>query len=294
MKKSPKGRKVIYGQNFLVNRETARSIVDSCNFSAEDDVLEIGPGEGALTKFIAGNTKTFTALEIDSFYYELIKGKFDLNKYPGVNILNEDALKFNYNALSAGLSSKIRIISNLPYEISGPVIEKFIKEKDAFADLTLMFQKEFAERLYSRENDSGRGALSVIAELNFDIVKILDADKSDFSPAPKVDSTVLRLTPRYHTDESFAWAAGDPFFGYFVHQIFKLRRKKLRNSIYASFFGVPPDVKEKIFSGLNIDLNKRPQELTVEEFIKAAKQYDGYLKAAEKKSNNALTGRREP
>ncbi len=289
-----KKNKVVFGQNFLTNKDIAADIVDSCNFSAADDVLEIGPGEGVLTGLIAGRVKTFTIIEIDSFYYNLIKGK--LNKFnkiglnesnvPAVDVVNEDALKFDYAALSKSLSSKIRVISNLPYEISGPVIDKFIKEKDAFSDLTLMFQKEFAERLYSKENDSGRGALSVIAGLNFEIIKLFDVGKSNFNPSPKVDSTVLRLTPKYFEDADYVWAAGSQFFNYFVHQLFKLRRKKLKNSIYASFFGVPPDVKEKIFSSLNIDLDKRPQELTSDEFIRAGRQYDDYLKAAEKKYNN--------
>ena len=280
-----KKNKVVLGQNFLTNKDIAADIVNSCNFSAADDVVEIGPGEGVLTGLIAGRVKTFTIIEIDPFYYNLTKGKF--NKInPAPNFVNEDALKFDYAALSKNLSSKIRVISNLPYEISGPVIDKFIKEKDAFSDLTVMFQKEFAERLYSKENDSGRGALSVIAGLNFEIIKLFDVGKSNFNPAPKVDSTVLRLTPRYFEDADYIWAAGSQFFNYFVHQLFKLRRKKLKNSIYASFFGVPPDVKEKIFSSLNIDLNKRPQELTSDEFIKAGRQYDDYLKAAEKKYNN--------
>ena len=280
-----KKNKVVFGQNFLANKDIAADIVDSCNFSAADDVVEIGPGEGVLTGLIAGRVKTFTIIEIDPFYYNLTKGKF--NKInPAPNFVNGDALKFDYAALSKNLSSKIRVISNLPYEISGPVIDKFIKEKYAFSDLTLMFQKEFAERLYSKENDSGRGALSVIAGLNFEIIKLLDVGKSNFNPAPKVDSAVLRLTPKYFEDADYIWAAGSQFFNYFVHQLFKLRRKKLKNSIYASFFGVPPDVKEKIFSSLNIDLNKRPQELTSDEFIKAGRQYDDYLKAAEKKYNN--------
>jgi 16S rRNA (adenine1518-N6/adenine1519-N6)-dimethyltransferase len=281
-----KKNKVVFGQNFLTNKDIARDIVDSCNFSAADNVVEIGPGEGVLTEFIAGNVKTFTVIEIDPFYYNLIKGKFEKTGNPGFNVVNEDALKFDYAALSKNLSSKVRVISNLPYEISGPVIDKFIKEKDAFSDLTLMFQREFAERLYSKENDSARGALSVIAGLNFEIVKLFGVGKSNFNPAPKVDSTVLKLTPKYFGDADYLWAADSQFFNYFVHQIFKLRRKKLKNSIYASFFGVPPDVKEKIFADLNVDLNKRPQELTTDEFIKAGKQYDDYLKAAEKKYNN--------
>ena len=269
--------KVVFGQNFLTNKEIAVDIVDSCNFSAADDVVEIGPGEGVLTGLIAGRVKTFTVIEIDPFYYNLTKEKF--NKFnPAPNFVNEDALKFDYAVLSKSLSSKIRVISNLPYEISGPVIDKFIKEKDAFSDLTLMFQKEFAERLYSKENDSGRGALSVIAGLNFEITKLFDVGKSNFNPAPKVDSTVLRLTPKYFEDTDYVWAAGSQFFNYFVHQLFKLRRKKLKNSIYASFFGVPPDVKEHIFvEKACIDLNKRPQELTTAELVASGREYDKYL-----------------
>ena len=295
-----KKNKVVLGQNFLTDKEIAKNIVDSCNFSESDDVVEIGPGEGILTELIAGRVKSFTVIEIDSFYYNLIKGKFSFsgkltaNKIETVDIqygsffkiVNEDALKFDYNSLGKTLNSKLRVISNLPYEISSPIIDKFIKYKDVFCDFTLMFQKEFAERLYALENDSQRGALSVIAGLNFNIKKLFEVGKSNFNPVPKVDSTVLRLIPMYFKDEDYSWASSSQFFNYFVHQIFKLRRKKLKNSIYASFFGIPPDVKEKIFSGLNIDLNKRPQELTTEELIKAGKFYDLYLKEAENKYSN--------
>lgn len=281
MGKSAKGRKVAYGQNFLINKDIARDIVESCNFTADDHVIEIGPGKGALTGLIAGKTRTYTILEIDDFYFNLIKGRFNLNKFNGINVLNEDALKFDYTGLSRTLSSKIRVISNLPYEISSPIIEKFTKEKHVFSDLTLMFQKEFAKRLYAEENDSERGALSVVSDIHFKIAKLFDVDKSNFNPVPRVDSTVLRITPAYRTDDDYIWAADSVFFSYFVHQIFKLRRKKLKNSIYASFFSVPADIKESIFADLNIDLDKRPQELTTTEFIKAARKYDDYLKAVE-------------
>lgn len=287
MGQSAKGRKVVFGQNFLINIDIARNIVESCNLSIDDNVIEIGPGDGILTGLIAGKTKTFTVIEIDSFYFNFIKGKLDLNKFCGINILNEDALKFDYHGLSGGLASKVKVISNLPYEISSPIIEKFIREKDAFSDLTLMFQKEFAKRLYAKDNDSERGALSVVMDINFEIVKLLDVGKSNFNPVPKVDSAVLRLIPKKHTDDNFIWAANSSFFSYFVHQIFKQRRKKLRNSIFASFFGIPPDIKEEIFASLNIDLNRRPQELTTPEFIKAAKKYDDYLKSAELRYGNA-------
>ena len=299
MGKEPKRNKVVFGQNFLTNKEIARDIVDSCNFSESDDVIEIGPGEGILTELIFGRVNNFTVIEIDSFYYNFIKGKsIGFDKVKGgrdgnensrfLKIVNEDALKFDYHSLSKTLNSKLRVISNLPYEISSPIIDKFIKYKDVFCDLTLMFQKEFAERLYSQENDSQRGALSVIAGLNFDITRLFEVGKVNFNPVPKVDSTVLRLVPRYFNDEDYNWAASSQFFNYFVHQIFKLRRKKLKNSIYATFFGIPPDVKEKIFSDLNIDLNKRPQELTTEELIKTGKSYDLYLKEAENKYNNIM------
>ncbi|HEC25364.1 MAG TPA: ribosomal RNA small subunit methyltransferase A [bacterium] len=277
-------RKAVLGQNFLINKKIARNIIDICNFSAEDDVLEIGPGEGILTELIIGNTKTFTMIEIDPFYFNFIKGKFHISdsinntKHNGINIVNEDALKYDYRGLSFKLSPKIRVVSNLPYEISSPIMDRFIREKEVIADLTLMFQKEFAGRLCAKENDSQRGALSVIMDINFEITKLLDVDKSNFNPAPKVDSTVLRLNPRYHADKDFIWAANTPFFSHFVHQTFKCRRKKLKNSIYASFFEMPPDIKNKIFTELNIDLNKRPQELTTVEFINAAKGYDDYLK----------------
>lgn len=279
-KQKNKKSKTILGQNFLINREIALEIVDSCNLSANDSAVEIGVGEGILTSLIAKKVKNLTLIEIDPFYCNFIAGKLGVKD--NIEILNIDALKYNYPELKNRLNSKLRVISNLPYEISSPIIDKFIKEKDAFVDFTLMFQKEFADRLSANSNDSARGALSVIAEINFNIEKLFDVKKHNFSPAPDVDSAVLRLIPRSveNFDEGSKWAVGEGslFFNYFVHQIFKLRRKKMKNSIYASFFGIPADIKEQIFTNdAGVDLNKRPQELTAAEFIIAAKKYDEYL-----------------
>lgn len=287
MKNKQKEKKPVLGQNFLVNKEIAGGIVDSCNFSAKDAVVEIGPGRGILTDLIAKKAGDLTVLEIDPFYFNLIKGKYTGKENLNGNnikleIFNVDALKFDYRELSGLKGTKLRVISNLPYEISSPIIDRFINDKDVFSDLTLMFQKEFANRLCAAAGDAGRGALSVIAEINFNIERLFDVGRENFNPVPEVDSTVLRLVPRvlYDVDGCLEWAAGSgsKFFNYFVHQIFKLRRKKLRNSIYASFFGIPPDVKEKIFTEENgIDLNKRPQELTTAELVMTGKKYDEYL-----------------
>jgi 16S rRNA (adenine1518-N6/adenine1519-N6)-dimethyltransferase len=271
-----KTEKVKYGQNFLINTEIAKKIVESCNFSINDNVVEIGSGEGILTELIAGKTKSFTIIEIDSFYISYMKGRLSLNKdlsieedRNAINFVNVDALKFDYIDLAKSLNSKLRVISNLPYEISSPIIEKFTKEKDAFSDFTLMFQKEFAKRLLAKPGGSERSALSVIIEANFEVKFLFDVDKFNFSPVPKVDSTVLKLTP--------VNVVLSPFFNYFVHQIFRFRRKMLKNSIYGSFFGIPPDIKEKMFMDCGIDLNNRPQELSLLQFIKLAKKYKDYL-----------------
>jgi 16S rRNA (adenine1518-N6/adenine1519-N6)-dimethyltransferase len=284
--------KVKFGQNFLINKEIAEKIVDSCNFTKDDNVVEIGPGEGVLTNLIVNKVKTLTIIEIDPFYLSYVEGKLYSNKKiadelknkSNLKFINIDALKFDFTEYSKGIDSKIRLISNLPYEISSPIMEKFNKEKDAFKDFTLMFQKEFAGRLLAKSDESARSAFSVIVEANFETELLFDVFKENFYPMPKVDSSVMRMTPldlnkfkdlKY--SEDIKWAASSPYFSYLVHQLFKLRRKKLKNSIYASFQGIPPDVKAKMYEDSNIDLNKRPQSLTLEEFIKIAIKYRDYL-----------------
>lgn len=277
--------KVKYGQNFLINTEIAKNIVESCNFSINDNVVEIGSGEGILTELIAGKIKSLTIIEIDSFYISYMKGRLSLNKdlsiedRKDVNFVNIDALEFDYIDLAKSLNSKVRVISNLPYEISSPIMEKFIKEKEAFSDFTLMFQKEFAKRLLAKPGGSERSALSVIIEANFKVAFLFDVDKLNFNPVPKVDSTVLKLAPVnfINLGSDFKQVVASPFFNYFVHQIFKFRRKMLKNSIYGSFFGIPPDIKEKMFKDCGIDLNDRPQSLSLLQFIRLAKKYKDYL-----------------
>ncbi|RZD19162.1 MAG: ribosomal RNA small subunit methyltransferase A [Candidatus Acididesulfobacter diazotrophicus] len=282
-------KKVKFGQNFLINKEIAKNIVKSCNFTENDNVVEIGPGEGILTDLLADKVKTLTIIEIDPFYLSYVEGKLFLNnnklkKNDTAKFVNMDVLQFNFIELSKTLNSKLRLISNLPYEISSPIMAKFIKEKEAFLDFTLMFQKEFAERLLAQSDESARSAFSVIAEANFEIELLFNVFKENFNPQPKIDSSVIRMTPldlnkfedlKY--SENIKWAANSPYFSYLVHQLFKLRRKKLRNSIYASFQGIPPDIKVKMYEDSNIDLDKRPQSLTLNEFIKIAIKYKDYL-----------------
>ncbi|MCL4546120.1 MAG: 16S rRNA (adenine(1518)-N(6)/adenine(1519)-N(6))-dimethyltransferase RsmA [Deltaproteobacteria bacterium] len=282
-------KKVKFGQNFLINKEIAKNIVKSCNFTENDNVVEIGPGEGILTDLLADKVKTLTIIEIDPFYLSYVEGKLFLNnnklkKNDTAKLINIDVLQFNFIELSNTLNSKLRLISNLPYEISSPIMAKFIKEKEAFSDFTLMFQKEFAERLLAKSDESARSAFSVIVEANFEIELLFNVFKENFNPQPKIDSSVIKMTPldinkfedlKY--SENIKWAANSPYFSYFVHQLFKLRRKKLRNSIYASFQGIPPDIKVKMYEDSNIDLDKRPQSLTLNEFIKIAIKYKDYL-----------------
>ncbi|MHB1680527.1 MAG: 16S rRNA (adenine(1518)-N(6)/adenine(1519)-N(6))-dimethyltransferase RsmA [bacterium] len=282
-------KKVKFGQNFLINKEIAKKIVESCNFTESDNVVEIGPGEGILTDLLADKVKTLTIIEIDPFYLSYVEGKLFLNnnklkKNDTAKLINTDALKFNFIELSNTLNSKLRLISNLPYEISSPIMEKFTKEKEAFSDFTLMFQKEFAGRLLAKSDESARSAFSVVVEANFEIELLFNVFKENFNPQPKIDSSVIRMAPLdfnkfedLKDSENIKWAANSPYFSYLVHQLFKLRRKKLRNSIYASFQGIPPDIKEKMYEDSNIDLDKRPQSLTLDEFIKIAIKYKNYL-----------------
>ena len=179
-----------FGQNFLVNNNIIDKIINASNINRESEILEVGPGNGALTKrIIMKKPKKFIAIEIDkSLEAQLNKEFINCNNY---ELIFLDALKFKEHE---NFSNNFTIISNLPYNISLALLTKWIYQlsNNPHADqMILMFQKEVAERILARHNSKKFGRISVLCSAFFEIKKVTDVDKNDFFPIPKVKSTVL-------------------------------------------------------------------------------------------------------
>jgi 16S rRNA (adenine1518-N6/adenine1519-N6)-dimethyltransferase len=243
------------GQNFLFDPTILRKIVEVPGISSEDTVVEIGPGPGRLTRILAEKAKRVIAIELDRELYDRLR--IDFAGYKNVELVHKNALKYPYEELP-----EFRVVSNIPYYITTPLIFKLFEYKKNLKSITLTIQKEVAERIVAKPDSKDYGVLSImvqyqaIPELKFMI------PKGAFSPVPKVDSAVVYFEMR----ESPAVIVKDErLFFRVVKTAFTQRRKTLANSL-KPLFG---DIKDKIIAA-GIDPMRRPGTLSIEEFARLA------------------------
>ncbi|MBY0500584.1 MAG: 16S rRNA (adenine(1518)-N(6)/adenine(1519)-N(6))-dimethyltransferase RsmA [Alphaproteobacteria bacterium] len=249
------------GQNFLSDPHILGRIVDGAAPLENRTVIEVGPGPGGLTREILKHScKEIVLIEQDDRclpYLEplsiFFKGKFSL--------LHTDALKISLHTLG---NPPRKIIANLPYNISVPLLLQCLRQMDDFESLTLMFQKEVADRLLASPDTSDYGRLSVMCQWKANIKKLFDLPPGAFIPAPKVRSTVVHLTPR-HPREEISWNALENM----TKAAFSQRRKMLRSSL-KSILDNPLDLLEK--TGIHSEL--RAENLTVQDFCSLARAWE--------------------
>jgi len=251
-----------FGQNFLVNQTVVKKIIEASNINSNDDILEIGPGDGVLTKeIIKKKPNTFIAVEIDRSLMSTLQVLFN-KKNNNYELILADALKFDE---SSKFSNNFKIISNLPYNISLPLLIKWIDQlkKIPFANkMILMFQKEVAERILANKDSKKYGRISILCSSFYDIKKIVDVDKKDFFPIPKVNSTVLSFDPLKKSKISID---NLEFLKKISFELFNNRRKKLKKKIQSLFS------HEIIkFNRLDKLYDLRAENLTVDIFCKLA------------------------
>lgn len=243
------------GQNFLRDENIARKIVGSLTLTPDDVLLEIGPGEGALTKYLVHHVRDLIVVDIDERVVAALKEMFPKDE---VEILHRDFLDVDFAGILAGRQAKrLRIIGNIPYNITSHILFHILDNRSWIADATLMMQKEVARRLVAAPKTKDYGILAVFSQLFADVEVLFDVSPQCFSPVPKVTSSVVRLRilerPRF--------AMGDEhFFRTMIRSIFGKRRKTLRNSLGYFVDPVPP-------LPLQFDLSKRPEELSIEELV---------------------------
>ena len=240
-----------WGQNFLVDRNLLEKIVRTIDPKKSDSILEIGPGEGALTELIYPIVKEMVAIEIDPMLIEHLKNRESLK---GLNIVHGDVLLQDIENLP--VKNLVRVIGNIPYNITSPIIFWLIEQLHFWDDAFIMMQKEVAERLSAVAGTKAYGRFTVVtgAYLNMEYCFTIPPDV--FIPKPKVDSAIIRFTKKENpliSDEKYMR------FNKLVSAAFSQRRKMLRNTLKG--WDIHPDLQEQI------NFNRRPETLTIEEFV---------------------------
>ncbi|WP_435115683.1 16S rRNA (adenine(1518)-N(6)/adenine(1519)-N(6))-dimethyltransferase RsmA [Candidatus Pelagibacter bacterium nBUS_49] len=249
------------GQNFLIDKNIIDKITNTVSIEG-NEVLEVGPGTGNLTReILKNNPRKVYLIEKDTFLSKNLEEISDER----VKIFNDDILKFDENLLS---KNKIIVFGNLPYNISTEILSTWItklKNDCWFSDLILMFQKEVADRIIAQYNSSHYGRLSILANWRLNINKICDVSPESFSPRPKIQSTLIHFTPK----KKFA-EIKDPLNLEKITRIFFSHRRKMLKKPFNQIFNGNNDLLNK----LNIDLNLRPQNLDFDTYYKLTIEYE--------------------
>jgi 16S rRNA (adenine1518-N6/adenine1519-N6)-dimethyltransferase len=238
-----------FGQNFLKDENLLKKIVTSANIKGEK-VIEIGPGMGALTKYIVKDVSFLYAYEVDTTLKDHLSKLF--HNQDNMKIIYEDFLEADLSIYQGDVS----VIGNIPYNITSPIIFKLIGT-DAVKKIVIMIQKEVGERIIATPNTKAYNALSVILQTNYDIKKIVDVHKKMFYPVPKVDSVVIQMIKKADLDERFQT---------FVKACFKQKRKTLANNLLEALISD----KERVYNvlkTLNYTNDVRAEAIKQSDFV---------------------------
>jgi 16S rRNA (adenine1518-N6/adenine1519-N6)-dimethyltransferase len=242
-----------FGQHFLVDRHYIERIVAALDPQPDDNVVEIGPGLGALTGPLLDRVKHLTVIEIDRDLASRLASEYPAER---LTLRTADALEFDF----ASLGSDLRVIGNLPYYISSPLLFHLAKYEAVLRDVTVMLQKEVVERMAAGPATSEYGRLSVMLQARFRVERLFVVPAGAFRPAPKVDSAVARLTP---LGDARPRLADEALFARIVAAAFGQRRKTLRNAL--KMFA-----DERDLARAGIDPGARGETLSVADFVRLA------------------------
>ncbi|WP_308781344.1 16S rRNA (adenine(1518)-N(6)/adenine(1519)-N(6))-dimethyltransferase RsmA [uncultured Clostridium sp.] len=247
------------GQNFLIDDGVIRDIVEGADVEKEDVIVEIGPGSGALTRELLNVAKEVIAIEVDSKLIPILKE--ELKEYDNLTLINEDILKINLDEIVLE-KENLKLVANLPYYATTPIIAKILKQGLNFKSLTVMIQKEVGERMSAKPKDKEYGSLSLLVQYYCNINVIRKVSPSSFIPRPKVDSIVIRLDKLQQPRVS---VKDEELFFKIIRTAFNMRRKTMWNVI-KSLSNLDKEIIERVFKLSNIDPKRRGETLSVEEF----------------------------
>jgi 16S rRNA (adenine1518-N6/adenine1519-N6)-dimethyltransferase len=250
-----------FGQNFLVDPSSIQEIIEAIDPQPADRVVEIGPGLGALTRPLSERLDHLHVIEIDRDLARRLRAEFSEQK---LTVHEQDALHFDF----AALGSELRIVGNLPYNISTPLLFHLARYTSAIRDMHVMLQREVVERMVAPPSSSDYGRLSVMLQYRFVLDLLMTIPAEAFRPRPRVESAVVRMTPFERLPHR---ARDEEWLGRIVTAAFSQRRKTLRNALKRY-------LSADDFSRLGIDAGRRPQDLGVAEFVRLADRAAEVLK----------------
>ncbi|MCI9429757.1 MAG: 16S rRNA (adenine(1518)-N(6)/adenine(1519)-N(6))-dimethyltransferase RsmA [Lachnospiraceae bacterium] len=256
-----------YGQNFLVDSNILEKIIEAAQITKEDLVLEIGPGIGTMTQYLAEHAEEVIAVEIDKTLIPVLQDT--LSCYGNVHIINEDILKVDVKALMQGNGRQLKIVANLPYYITTPIIMGLLESRISFQSITIMVQKEVADRMQAGPGTKDYGALSLAVQYYARPEVLFFVSPHCFMPRPNVESAVIRLTRR---DENPVQAENEAYLFSLIRSAFGQRRKTLVNSLFHNMGGNL--TKEQVGMALEkmkLSPSIRGEALTLSQFVQLGK-----------------------
>ncbi len=251
------------GQNFLHDTNIAIKIVRLFNPQPNDVVVEIGPGQGALTSLLLEHLPHLTAIELDDMLAKELQTRFGEK----LTLLHNDVLHVSWNEIFSQHQKKLRIIGNIPYYITTPILFHIIDSAAVIKNFTVMMQTEVAQRLIAKPRTKEYGILSILIQYYSTPKMLFGVSSTSFFPVPSVTSAVISLDFESPFPER---AINDTFFRTIVRGTFGKRRKTLRNGLKS--LGIPAEAFEQI----SFDFDRRPEELSVQEFVTLANQLMPY------------------
>ena len=259
------------GQNFLINKDVLENIINSSEISKDDMVIEIGPGLGTLTKYLLEKAGEVLCIEIDPKMIKVLNNRF--NQYENFEIINEDVLKVDLNKIISekkrqGKVKNVKIVANLPYYITTPIIMKLLEDKLDIESITVMIQKEVAERLIAVPGEKETGAITYTVYYYCESEKIMEVPNSSFIPEPEVTSEVIKMKLR---SKPAVEIENPKIMFMIIKSAFMQRRKTLLNALTNTKVFLSKEEGLEILKKLNLGENIRAENLSIQDFCNIAK-----------------------
>lgn len=249
-----------FGQNFLVDQRIINHIVRSIRPQAGDNLVEIGPGKGAITALLLNACPRLNVVELDRDLIPILKASF--SNFPQLVVHQADALKFDFSTLVED-KNPLRIVGNLPYNISTPLIFHLLSFRELVRDMHFMLQKEVVLRMAAQVGDNNYGRLGIMTQYFCQVEHLFDVGPECFRPVPKVESAIVRLTP--HTQLPFK-AQSQEALELVVRTAFSQRRKTLRNALKLVF-------NDQQLEDAGLNPNLRPENISLAQYVQLANRY---------------------
>ena len=257
------------GQNFLINSEVVENIVQSSDITKDDMIIEIGPGLGVLTKYLLEKAKKVVCIELDTKMVKILQDRF--SEYDNIEIINTDVLKINLNEIiekNKGKIRKVKVVANLPYYITTPIIMKLLEDKLDIESITVMIQKEVADRLIEIPGGKNTGAITYTVYYYCTSKKIMEVPNTSFIPEPEVTSEIIKMELR---DKPAVDVKNPQIMFRIIKSAFMQRRKTLLNALTNANVFINKEQGINTLKELNLKENVRAEELTIQDFSNITK-----------------------